>query len=71
MKKKIFIEGMSCQNCVRHVRTALERLEGVAVMEINLEGQYAIVNADIRDSIFVTGIEEMGYEVTSVEEIKD
>ena len=69
MKKKVFIEGMSCQNCVRHVRTALERLEGVEVIEINLEGKYAIVNADIRESIYVTGIEEMGYDVISVEEI--
>ena len=71
MKKKVFIEGMSCQNCVRHVRTALERLGGVEVIEINLEGKYALVNADIRDSIFIDGIEEMGYDVTSVQEIKD
>ena len=29
IKKKLSIEGMSCQHCVMHVANALKELEGV------------------------------------------
>ena len=41
MKKKILIEGMSCEHCVAHVKDALEGIDGVASVLVNLEGKYA------------------------------
>ncbi len=69
MKKKIFIEGMSCQNCVRHVTEALEEISGVKSVKVDLEGKFAEVELDspVEDEKFKAAIDEAGYEVTSIE----
>ena len=67
MKKKILIEGMSCNNCVGHVRTALEGLEGVTSVEVNLEGKYALVETEVDNAILKEVIEDEGYDVVGIE----
>ena len=50
MEKKLLIEGMSCNHCVNHVKTALtEDIEGVEVKEVSLDGKYALV--DVADGV--------------------
>ena len=50
MRKKLMIEGMSCNHCVNHLNTALcEEIDGVEVIEISLEDKFAIV--DIEDNV--------------------
>ena len=45
MEKKLLIEGMSCNHCVNHVKTALtEDIKGIEVKEVNLDGKYALVD---------------------------
>lgn len=70
MKKRLLIEGMSCNHCVNHLKTALtEDIQGVEVIEVNLEGKYAIV--DMQDSVTVDNlnavIEELGFELKGIE----
>lgn len=68
MKKKILIEGMSCNHCVAHVKEALEALEGVSQVDVNLEGKYAAIETEVIDNIVLKeAIEEEGYDVISVE----
>lgn len=67
MKKKILIEGMSCNHCVGHVKEALEALEGVSAIEVSLEGNYASVETDVEDDILKEAIEEEGYDVIGIE----
>jgi len=69
MKKKIFIEGMSCQHCVRHVTEALEEISGVKSVKVDLAGKYAEVELahEVDDEKFKTAIDEAGYEVISIE----
>lgn len=68
MKKKILIEGMSCNHCVSHVKEALEALEGVSQVDVNLEGKYAIIETNVVDNVVLKeAIEEEGYEVISIE----
>lgn len=71
MKKKILIQGMSCQHCVNHVTQALEELKGVDKVIVSLEQKQAIIEAvhDITDKEIKNAIEEVGYEVVDVEEI--
>ena len=69
MNKKLLIEGMSCNHCVSHLNTALtEDINGIDVIEISLEGKYAIV--DIKDDIDTTKlkevIEELGFELKDI-----
>jgi copper chaperone len=69
MTKKIFIEGMSCEHCVRHVGEALKELSGVNDVSVSLEGKYAIVQLTepVSDDQIKEAIEEAGYEVIKIE----
>ena len=69
MKKKISIEGMSCEHCVNHVTTALKELAGVSKIEVNLAANNAIIEAsqEISDEDIKAAIDEAGYEVTKIE----
>lgn len=67
MKKKILIEGMSCNHCVTHVTNALEALEGVESVEVNLEGKYATVETNIKNEVLKEAVEEEGYDVIKIE----
>ncbi|MCI6739010.1 MAG: heavy-metal-associated domain-containing protein [Intestinibacter sp.] len=70
MQKKLLIEGMSCNHCVNHVKTALtEDIEGVEVKEVSLDGKYALV--DIADGVTEDAIkaviEDLGFELKGIE----
>lgn len=71
MKKKISIEGMSCQHCVMHVKEALKELEGVESVNVDLEGKNAIVEltVDLPDEDFKSAIEDAGYEFVGIENL--
>lgn len=69
MKKNISIEGMSCKNCVGHVKEALEGLDGVSLIEVNLEGKYALVETEVSDEVLKETVEEEGYDVVSINAI--
>ena len=69
MKKKISIEGMSCQHCVNHVTESLKELEGVDKVEVSLEEKQAVIESakGITDGDIKNAIEEVGYEVVGIE----
>jgi copper chaperone len=68
MKKKILLQGMSCKHCVNHVTEALKEI-GATDVEVNLDKKLATaeVREDITDEIIKEAIEEVGYEVVSIE----
>ena len=43
---KLKVTGMTCANCVRHVREALEQVPGVRTAEVDLEKGQALVDAE-------------------------
>ncbi len=45
-KAVIQVEGMTCQNCVRHVREALLKVQGVAEADVDLNARQATVSYD-------------------------
>ena len=70
MKKKISIEGMSCGHCVNHVTTALlEDMSGVKSVDVSLEEKQAIIEVEdsVTDENIKSVIEEVGFEVTNIE----
>ena len=69
MKKIINVEGMGCQNCVKHVTEALEALDGVTKAEVSLEKNSALVtlSKDVTDEILKSAIDEAGYDVSKIE----
>ena len=69
MKKQLSIEGMMCQNCVKHVTRALEGVAGVSQVEVSLENKQAVVTAgsEVSDDALKAAVTEAGYEVTGVQ----
>lgn len=46
MKKKVFVDGMKCENCAKHVREALLSVKGIISADVNLSEKYVLVEAD-------------------------
>ncbi len=67
MKKKMFIEGMMCNHCKKRVEDALTGLEGVNLLEVNVEENYALVDTEVDHSVLKETIEDIGYDVTNIE----
>ena len=66
MEKKVIIEGMMCQNCVKHVTNALNALPGVTAT-VDLDTKTALVTGDVTDEAIRKAIADAGYEVTSIQ----
>ncbi|KEI01590.1 heavy-metal-associated domain-containing protein [Clostridium botulinum] len=70
MKRKLNIEGMSCNHCVNHVKNALMEIEGINDVNVSLEEKFAIVEGkNLDDSKMKTEVEDWGYKVISIEEV--
>lgn len=71
MTKKLSIEGMTCDHCVKHVEEALYELKGVISAKANLKDKNAVVELgqEIADKIFREAIEEVGYEVVDIQAV--
>ena len=68
MKRELTVEGMMCQNCVKHVTKALEGVAGVTDVAVSLEDKKAVVSAPetVTDEMLKAAVTEEGYEVTNI-----
>lgn len=69
MKKRIQIEGMSCMHCVKHVTTALNEVEGVSQVVVNLKQNDAVIEVaeNVQNDVLSSAITEAGYTATKIE----
>ncbi len=69
MKKEIMVEGMMCQNCVKHVTRALEGIPGATDVHVDLATKKATVTlpSGTEDTVLKAAITDAGYEVTGIE----
>ncbi|MBR1821823.1 MAG: cadmium-translocating P-type ATPase [Clostridia bacterium] len=65
VKKTVKIEGMMCQNCVKHVTKALAALD--PAVEVSLENKSATIDASVDDGAIKAAVEDAGYEVSSAD----
>lgn len=66
---KLKINGMSCQMCVKHVAHALQGVDGVADVEVNLDAGTANVTFDPTKAdlaAFTAAVAEADYEVAGL-----
>ena len=70
MEKVLFIEGMVCGNCVKHVHKALTELAGVREAVVELESKTAKVRLDnsVSDDTLKAAVEDAGYTLVSIQE---
>jgi copper chaperone len=60
------IRGMSCTGCVNSIKNVLEKISGVASVEISLDNAQAIIQHDTsltNNDAFRKAIEEAGFEI--------
>lgn len=63
MKKTMIVDGMMCQNCVRHVKNALEGVDGVISANVDLDSKSAEIEMSqkIADEVLFNAVKEEGY----------
>ena len=63
MDKKVKVEGMMCQHCVKHVKEALEGVGGVASADVDLESGTAVAHCDasVSDEALLAAVRDAGY----------
>ncbi len=68
MKKVLTVEGMTCNNCKKHVTEALSGLPGVKSAIVDLAKKSAVVesDADISDEALKNAVAEAGYSVRAI-----
>ena len=68
MEKTIEIKGMMCGNCEKHVKKALEAVDGVISAEASHEKGTAVVqlSADVADDVLKKAVEDADYEVSAI-----
>lgn len=57
------IEGMTCASCVQRVERALQKLDGVVHVNVNLATEKATVEADVSLLSLIQTVEKAGYQV--------
>ena len=69
MTKTLKVEGMMCGNCEKHVRKALEAIDGVESAAASHEAGTAVVNLskDVADDVLKAAVEAEEYTVTGIE----
>lgn len=67
--KKLSIEGMSCMHCVGRVDKALNSIEGVREVKVDLGSNSATLNpGSVSDDVLKAAVSEAGYDVTEIAE---
>jgi copper chaperone CopZ len=66
MTTHLKVEGMSCGNCVKHVKTTLEEMEGVQSASVDLDAATADVEhaETVSVAAMTAALDEEGYEAT-------
>ena len=69
-RKRIYIEGMHCENCKNQVENGLNRIEGV-VTKVNLRKNCAVVSMSrkVEDEELRKAVEMLDFKVTAIERI--
>mgnify|MGYP002554566592 CR=1 FL=1 len=65
MEKVLKVEGMMCQHCQARVQKALEAVDGVQSVVVNLEEKTATVTMekDVKPSALIQAVVDAGYQV--------
>lgn len=59
------VTGMSCQNCVRHVREAIASVKGVLSVEVDLaSGSARVEHTELDEAALIAALDDEGYGAT-------
>lgn len=61
MKQEFSVQKMKCMGCVSTVKAAVESLEGITAVDVDLEGAKATVEGDFDPEVVAAAITAAGY----------
>lgn len=67
MKTTLKITGMTCQNCVNHVRSALNSVAGVEAATVGLATGTAVVSGQTDELELMMAVRDQGYDAKVAE----
>ena len=67
MQKKIKLEGMSCSQCVEHVKKALGDLENTTNIQVDLGNQSVLVETGATDELIRQAIDDAGDTILGID----
>lgn len=69
MQKTLKIEGMMCSHCEKHVKDALEAIEGVSLAEVSHKSGTAVVTLtkEVSHDELTAAVTKEGYTVKGIE----
>lgn len=59
----VLIKGMSCAHCVASTKKALEEIQGISNVNVNLEKNEASYDGDVEATVVKDAIKKIGFEV--------
>ena len=67
-KEELTVLGMMCAHCVAHVKSALQKVDGVKDVEVSLENKTAVVTltSDVNNDVLKSAVTNEGYEVVEI-----
>ncbi len=68
MKTSLIVTGMTCQNCVKHVTSAIRAVPGVTDVQVDLASGVAEVTGIADTSELIAAVQEEGYGVMQKDE---
>lgn len=72
MKKIIKIDGMTCEHCVKRATTALNSIDGITDVKVNLKKKNATVKLykEVDESLIKDAFKEVNLEFVSMKDKK-
>ena len=64
--KKAIIEGMCCSGCAKDVKAVLSKIYGITVVDVSLEGGYALFDGFVAKEIIAEALEAEGYHLKEI-----
>ena len=68
MIKKAIIEGMMCNHCKASVEKALNGIEGVSSVVVDLENKTATITGEADNEAIKKAVTDAGYELVDIRE---
>lgn len=68
---KLSVDGMTCQNCVKHVTEALSEVPGVETVDVKLEDNaaFVVVGEAFTEQAAASALGEAGYKMGEAERV--
>lgn len=65
MNQEIHVDGMTCEKCAKHVKSALLEIAGVRDAKVDLTAHSVLVESEreVARAEFATAIDRAGYEL--------